>query len=143
MYVSGASEVLRLRIRIGQMTQSGRTVVSRNSGGASFEFVNGDGERCAEHRGVVIHLMRQIEFAAARNGQRCAQLSAGIRHHEVDTLCRGFFGSHDEVAFVFAILVVDHNDEFALTEVLYGFLYCVESDLFHIIDNRWLSIGVR
>src|SRR5436190_18192280 len=53
---------------------------------------------------------RQAQLAAAFGGQREADEATPEARHEVDVFCTHLLRGHDEVAFVFAILVVhDHH----------------------------------
>lgn len=47
--------------------------------------------------------------------------SAGVKDHLIDRLGGGFFGCHDEIAFVFPVLVVRHNDHTSGRDVLNRF----------------------
>ena len=37
--------------------------------------------------------------------------SAGVKDHLIDRLGGGFFGCHDEIAFVFSVFIVGHDDD--------------------------------
>ena len=63
----------------------------------------------------------RCEVVAALFGERQADQPAAVRGHEVDGFGRDFFGGHGEVAFVFAVLVVDENDHAALADFLDSF----------------------
>ena len=121
--VAGASEPFGARIRIGQGANRCRAVVCRHTGGASFEQVDRDGERRAQHRRVGLHLVLQFELTATLFCDGRAEHTAPQLEHVVDFLRSDEFGGRDQVAFVFAILIIDHNDEFSGFEVLKGFFY--------------------
>ena len=129
--VAGAAEPLGTRIGVGHGAHGGRTVVGRNTGGAPFEQVDGDGEGGAEHGRVALHLVLQAELAAALFGKRSAQHAAAVAEHVVDFFGSDEFGGGDEVAFVFAVFIIDHNHELPLTEVFEGLFYGGELELFH------------
>lgn len=109
--------------RIGQRTYRGGTVVAGNTGGTPLELVDGHGEGRAQHAGVVLHLKIQFEFLAALKGYGCTEHATPAAQHKVDGFRRDKLGGHDEIAFVFTVLVVDYYHEFALAEVPEGFLY--------------------
>ena len=59
----------------------------------------------------------QLKLGDALRGERKANEAAGVARHEVDGFGRNFFGGDDEIAFVFAVFIVDENDEFAFAKV--------------------------
>ena len=115
--VSRSAEGLRRAGGVGEGAYGGGAVVGADARGAAFELVDGDGEGCAQHAGVVAHLARQVEFLAAADGDGCAEHATGILQHEVHHLGGNLLGGADEVALVLAVLVVDNNDEAPLAEV--------------------------
>lgn len=64
VYMAGASECFRNGFRVGQRAYGGATVFDAYPGGAAFQFVDGDGERRAQHRGVLFYLVGQFQFPA-------------------------------------------------------------------------------
>ncbi len=75
-------------------------------------------ERGFEHCGVVAHHLRNLQFVEPRSEQRHADQAAGLFAHEVDRLGRDLLGRHHEVAFVFAVLVVEDDDHLAGADVV-------------------------
>ena len=137
--VAGAPEVRRLAVGVGQCTDGRSAVVGADACSATFQQVHGDGERCAQHRRVLLHLVGQLQFACTTDGDGCAEHAAPVLQHEVHLLrCDGFGGS-DEVALVLAVFVVHNDDEFALSEVLDGQFYVLEF-VFHISFSILLSM---
>ncbi len=94
--------------------------MNRNTCGTPLKFIDSEGERCAEHRCVHIHLRGEVKLAATRKRQRGAKHPAGVFEHEVYLFGGDFLGSDNEIAFVFTILVVNHNHHFPLAEILKG-----------------------
>jgi hypothetical protein len=45
-----------------------------------------------------------------------------VRGHEINDLGGHLFGRTDQIAFVFAVFVVDDNYHFAVADILRGFL---------------------
>ena len=84
--------------------------------------------------------MGQIEFFTTRKSDRGAEHSSCVLEHEVHFLGCYFFGGNDEIAFVFAILIVNHDDEFPFFEVFYGSFDAAEFEVFHI---PYYIYGVR
>ena len=70
-----------------------------------------------------------MELIAAVFCERKANQAARVLRHEIDGFWCDFFGGHREVAFVFAILVVDEDDHAALANVFYGLFNGGESGL--------------
>ena len=70
--------------------------------------------------------MGQVELFAAREGDGRAEHATRVLEHEVHFLGRNLLGGNNEVALVFAVLVVNDNDEFALAEVFDGLFYLFE-----------------
>ena len=125
MDVTGTTEHVGSRGRIGKRADGGRAVVGRNAGGASGQKIDSDGKRSAEHRGVVLNLTAETEFMAARQRQRSAELAAGVGDHEIDMIRCHLLGRNYQIAFVLAILVIDNYHEFAFTEIGNRVLYTV------------------
>ena len=119
------AKVAGLGVRVGQSPDGSRTIGGGYPRSTAFQFVNRHGERGAQHRGVVFHLMRQFQFLAAGNGNRRAKHSPGMFQHEVDFLRGHFFGSNHQIAFVLAVFVIHHDKEFAFLEILDGFFHAV------------------
>ena len=63
----------------------------------------------------------RFELVAALFGERQADQAAAEFRHEVDGFGRDLFGGHGEVAFVFAVFVVDQDDHAALANFFDGF----------------------
>ena len=124
--VAGAAKRLGTGCGVGEGADGGCAVGDAHARGASLELVDGDGERGAEHRRVVLYLLGEVELAAAADRHRYAEHAAGVLEHEVDLLGGNHFGGDDEVALVLAVLVIDDNHEFALAEILQCLLYTVK-----------------
>ena len=71
--------------------------------------------------------MGQLEFLAALDGDRCAEHASGVFQHEVHLLGSNLLGSDNQVALVFAILIVDDNHELSGLEIFDGLFYQVQS----------------
>ena len=64
------------------------------------------------------HFRMKLEAVAFLRRQREAHDAARVGNHEVDRGGRAFFGGDDQVAFVFAVLVIDQHDHAAGLEFL-------------------------
>ncbi len=129
--VAGAGEGLRRGAGVGQCLDGGGAVVGRNARGAAFNLVDGDGERRAEQRGVVLHLVGQVQLDAAADGERCAEHAACVFQHEVHHFRRDFLCGANQVAFILAVFIIDNDDELAVAEVLNGLFYRINLECFH------------
>ena len=132
--VTWTAKGLRCGCRVGQRTDGGGTVVGRDTGGAAFQLVNGNGEGGSQYRGVVLHLMGQVQFFATADGDGGTEYATGIFQHEVHHLRRYLFSGTYQVALVFAVFIVNNNDELSLAEIVDGLVDGVQFDSFvHII----------
>ena len=69
---------------------------------------------------------------------RSANISAAVSDQDIHRLGRAFLGRHDEVALVFAILIVDDDHDLPLANILYGIFYGAERLVgFTIYDFRF------
>jgi hypothetical protein len=80
--------------------------------------VDADGEGGAESCGVFGGLWGEVEFETSIAGESEAEEPASVCEHEVDDVGGDGLGGTDEVAFVFAILVVDEDDHSAGPDVV-------------------------
>ena len=94
--------------------------------------VGGNGERGAERRVVHRHHRHQVQAARIVGGQRRADDAAAIADDERHFLWRAQRSGDDEVAFVFAVVVVGDGDDFAARESLDGLI-----DGAHFVFSRW------
>ena len=118
--VTWTSETFRTAVGVSQGADGGSTVMAAHARGATFKKVDGHGERRAQHTGVFLHLMFEFQLVAALDGDRCTEHTATIVEHIVHLFGGDHFSGHDEVAFVFPVLVIHHDNELTVLEVLYG-----------------------
>ena len=85
----------------------------RNPGGHPAGGLDRDGEIGAVHRTVHRRHRREIELPCALLGDRHADQAATESRHEIDDVGRHHVRCHHQVAFVFAILLVDQDDHAA------------------------------
>ena len=60
----------------------------------------------------IAHHERQSQLLTALAPEREANESSPMCRHVIDILRTHLLGSHDQIAFVFTILVIDHDDHF-------------------------------
>ena len=129
--VSRASEVRGTGFGVGQSADRGGAVVDRDARRASLaQQIDRNGEGRSEQRGVVLLHHVQFELGATLLRQRCAQDATALLKHEIHDLGGDLFRGDDEIALVFAVLVIDDDDDFSVAEVL--------DDLLHAIEHRLL-----
>ena len=61
--------------------------------------------------------------------------------HEVHLLCCDLLGGDDQIALVFAVLIIHNDDKLALCEVLNGFFYAVQLHLFHVTPYLYIVVN--
>ncbi len=105
----GLAQILWPGIRADCGAHGVRAVVGRNAGGHPFGRFDADSEVGLELRGVVAHHRRQTQLRAALAGQRQAHQPARVGDHEVDVRRLHQLGGHDQIAFVFAVFVIDDD----------------------------------
>ena len=76
--------------------------------------------------------MRQFQFCGAADGDRGAQHTAGVLQHEVHHFRRYLLCCTDEVALVFAVFIIYHNDKLAFLEVGQSLFDSIQFECFHI-----------
>ena len=116
-----AGEILRAGLWIDGGEDGDGAVGGADAGGYAEAAVDGFGEGCAVDRGVDRGHERKVELVAAVFGEGQADQAAGVLSHEVDGFGGDFFGGHGEVAFVFAVFVVDEDDHAPLADFFNGF----------------------
>ena len=120
------SEGLRTGGGIGQCLDGLGTVVGRNAGGAALQFIDSHGEGGSQYRGVILHLMGQVEFLAAFDGDGGTKYATGVLQHEVHLFGGDLLCGDDEVTLILAVFVIDHDHKLTFCEVCYCLFYCVE-----------------
>src|SRR5687768_14808281 len=84
--------------------------------------IDADGERRGELLGVPLCHLRQAQLIATITGQGQADEAPPVQRHEIDHFGgRKLRGAH-EITFVLAVLVVGHDDDLAVAQVIDGLL---------------------
>ena len=109
-HVSRPRQILRRRLRIDRNLNSVSPVVRGNSRRHALPRLNRLGKRGPEPRRILRRHRSQPQIIRALLGQRQADQPPPILRHKVDR-----FGSHvlrgqRQVAFILAVLVVDHHN---------------------------------
>ena len=112
---------LRARFGIDRRENGDGAVGGADAGGDADFRIDGFREGRAMDARVDQRHEREMEFIAALLGEGEADQAAAELGHEIDSFGRDFFGGHGEVAFVFAVFVVDQDDHAALANFFDGF----------------------
>ena len=75
--------------------------------------------------------MLESELITTFDGNRGTEYTATVAQHIVYMFGRNKFGSHDKVTFVFAVFIVNYDDELAFFKVLYSFFDGGELECIH------------
>ena len=92
---------------------------------------------CPQQRRVVLHLVLQVQFSGAADGDGCTEHATGVLQHEVDHLRRYLLGGTYQVALVLTVLVVDDNDELPFFEVHQCLLNRIQFQLIHLVSIKF------
>ena len=95
-------------------------VGGRDAGGDAFAGLDGLGECGAEAGGVLLRHGEEAQVIGALLSEGEADEAAAIAGHEVDGFRGDVLGGQGEVALVFAVLVVDHDDHAAGANLGHG-----------------------
>ena len=117
--VARASECLRCGSGVGESLDGLCAVMDRHACGASLELVHRNGERSAEHAGVVAYLMGEVKLLASGERDGHAEHASCVLEHEIHFLGCDLLGCDDEVALVLAVFIVHDDYEFSFLEVLH------------------------
>ena len=109
-YVTGLVQVLRLGRRLYRDLHRAGAIVRGNAGGDPHGRLDGHGEVGVLRRGILADHRPQAELMRALLGQREAQQTPCLAHHEVDILGAHLDGGHDQVALVLAPFIVQDHD---------------------------------
>ncbi len=115
--VAGAGEVARRGLGIDGGADGVGAVGGGDAGGDAFACLDGLSECGAEAGGVVLRHGEEAQVVGALLSECEADEAAAVAGHEVDGLGGDVLGGEGEVAFVFAVLVVDDNDHAAGADI--------------------------
>ena len=114
------AKVTRLGIRVRKRKNGRSTVMGRNAGRAPLDLIDHDGKGGTQNRGVFRRLAREVEFVAALDGERAAKHAPTLVEHEIHLLRCNLLGGDNEIAFVLAVLIIDHDQKIAVLKIFYG-----------------------
>ncbi len=126
-HMAGSAQIGWTRRRIGQQAYGVRPVTSGNPGGYSLRRINCNRISCPESVFIDCHHWRQSQLVGAFTGQGRANEPAGMTDNKPHHLLRCAFRGHDEIALVFAVLVVNDDYRPACTDLGKSVFYCFKS----------------
>lgn len=95
------------------------------------DVVNGNGECGAVVVRIVRHHLLESQFVRQFAAHGHADEPFGVGCHEIDVFQRGELRGANQVAFVLAVGVVRHDDDFPGAQVGDGFFDGIEFEIFH------------
>ena len=102
---------------IGEDADGGSAIGGADAGGDAAGGIDGDREIGALALAVIGDHALEAELLGAVGGDGDADETAAVHGHEIDGLRGDLLGSHDEIAFVFAVGVIDDDDHAAGTDI--------------------------
>ena len=116
--VTRLGEVARLGVLVAEQADGRGAIEGADAGGhAVADRLDGDRERGAEPRRVVVDHGADAELVEAPALDGHADEPASVRRHEVDRFGRDPVGGDREIALVLAVLVIDDDHELAGADV--------------------------
>ena len=119
-HMARAAEVFRFRVFLDTLHRGQGALHGRDSG-RRVDMIDRNGEGRRVVVGVVLDHLLESELHGQFVAHRHTDESLRIARHEVDVLCRGVLGRADQVTFVLAVRVVDHEDDASGAQVVEGF----------------------
>src|SRR5206468_4006685 len=116
--VAGRDEIGGGHLRIDESADGDGAIVGRDARGDAAACIHADREGRAHRRRVLDHHHAKLQLGQTLAEHRHAHKAARVRDHEVHGLGGDLVGGHDEVAFVFAVLVVDDDEDPTLPDLL-------------------------
>jgi hypothetical protein len=109
----GTREVCRIAAGVDGDTDGLRAVRRRDASGDALAGLDALGEGGPEARGILLRHRRQAKIVGALLGEGEADEAAAVTGHEIDRLGSDKFSGDGQVAFVFAVFIIDYHDHAA------------------------------
>ncbi len=111
--VTGPGQVVRPGGRVNERPGGQGPIGRRDAGRGAHPAVDGNGEGRSLRFGVPLHHEREVELIGpvVRDGD--ADEPGCVAHEKSHRLRRGVLGRDDQISFVLAVLVVDHDHDLA------------------------------
>src|SRR5207237_3877235 len=117
-HVAGRDEIGGGHLRIDESADGDGAIVGRDARRDAAACIHADRGGRAHRRRVLDHHHAELQLVPTLAEHRHAHKAARVRDHEVHGLGGDLVGGHDEVAFVFAVLVVDDDEDPTLPDLL-------------------------
>ena len=129
--MSGGHKILARGFRIHHKTDRISAVERGNAGRDSHRSIDALGKR----RMIVVGggRTRDVQFLCAFFGDRSANQAAGVFRHEINNFRGYFFRRADQIAFIFPVFIIGHDDEPAVSDILQNGFHTVEFKI-HILS---------
>ena len=108
--VTGGDDVVAGLAAVDRDRHGARAVARRNAGGDAFACLDRGGEGGFVPRAVVAAHQFEPQFLDAVPGQRQADEAAAVGDHEIDRVGGRHLRRDDQIALIFAILVIDQDE---------------------------------
>ena len=108
----------------------------------SLRRIDRDGEIGPIHFPILRDHALQPELIGALARERDANQPAPVHRHEIDRFRRRLLRGHDEIALIFAVGVVGHDDHFSCRDVVQDVVNRVELKGFRCLDDHAVTIAV-
>ena len=136
--MSRTSEIARLCTGLSAFFHGICALVSRNTGG-SVNMVNRNREGCFVIVGVVRYHSTELQLIHNLAVCRHANKSACFLSHKVNSLGSAQLGCHNQVAFVFAVLVIGYQYHLTCFNRSDSFFNCIILKLCHFLPLCYCS----
>jgi hypothetical protein len=116
-HVPRPGEVFGVSVGVGERN-GGRCAICNGDTRSAVGDVDGDGEGGLMAGGIAINHHVESKGCEAFCAHRDADEASAVGCHEINGGRGGELGRHNEIAFVFAVLVIYDDDDFAVLDVL-------------------------
>ena len=119
-----SAKIFRSRFGIYKLSNRFSAVMCGNTSRHAVERINAHREWRTVKRCVGVDHHVQVEFFEAVGGCGQTDQSASMARHKIDGFRCHLFRRHDEIAFVFPVFIIDHNDDFSHSNIFECVFYC-------------------
>ena len=116
--MAGPGQVGGRRARVHEYLHRLCAVIGGDARGRAVESVHGHHHRRAKSSGVVGHHDGELKLLEPLCRSRHAGDATAVFNDKVHRLGRAFLGSQDEVALVFAVLIIHYDNNLALPDII-------------------------
>src|SRR5690606_22109810 len=95
---------------------------------------------CLKRCRISSHHQVKSQLLTTVFNERCADQSASVCSHKVDNLRRHRLRSTNEVTFVFAVFIINHDNHLAIPDIFNGLLNRIQFYITHFCINSSASV---